>query len=583
MLIETLPPHMAYEGMLDWQREAIASGHPHFYHDPARHPNCFPFRKQWLFHMCDAKYRLLGGAAGPGKSRGILEEGCRQALEHDGVTTAIFRRSYPELAESVIIKFLQFVHPQWLGKKGYKYSESDHTVYWPNGSRTLFRYCATEKDAALHLGAEYQFIGIDELTQLPYIVWKLLTSRLRSPVAGTRPNAAGATNPGDIGSDWVKSLFIDGEPAMEMDETERMRYDPSEYAFIPAKVTDNPIYANDQNYMDILRKLPQREQARFLFGDWENYKGAYFSAWQPAHDTVPHDYFLNLWGPQPWQPIWISIDWGSTHHAYASWHTFVTLTLDEPEQPSVVDNSREGRHAAIVAEAARGNKREIASNFDVMITYREMLVKGLGEEALAEEIVRATPQSERPRVGNIFLSPDCGFSSELMRGYKIGSVFERHRMPRARAAFAERVDGLALMHEKLRAVDEKGDYFQSYDGEPWPKWCITDACKNAIKAIPWAVVNPKPGKDGDILAEGDSPLLDVLDGLRYGIASYQYGEAKPAAERKREVISKMPLVGSARWVADKMFDQAEKREEAEQSGGGWAIKSWRRRGRRGMC
>jgi hypothetical protein len=413
-------------------------------------------------------------------------------------------------------------------------------------------------------------------------VWKLLTSRLRCPVAGTKPNAAGASNPGGIGSDWVKSLFIDHEPCMEMDETERMRYNPAEYAFIPAKVTDNPIYASDENYMDILRKLPQREQARFLFGDWENYNGAYFSAWHAQTDTMDHDWFLRLWGKQYWQPIWISIDWGSTHHAYASWHTFLTLPLDEQTAPVALDDSREGRHKAIAAETARGNKREIASTFDVMITYREMLVKGLGEEALAEEIIRATPEPERTRVQHVYLSPECGFSSELMRGYKIGSVFVQRGMPRAVKAFDSRVDGWALMHEKLRAVDESGAYFQSYQGNPWPKWCITEACKNAIKAIPWAVTNPKPGKDGDILAEGDSPLLDVLDGLRYGIASYQYGGAKPAAERKREVTSQMPLVGSARWVAGKMFDQIEKQQDAEEGDPGWQSKRWRNRGRRGM-
>jgi hypothetical protein len=73
--------------------------------------------------------------------------------------------------------------------------------------------------------------------------------------------------------------------------------------------------------------------------------------------------------------------------------------------------------------AAHGNKRDGASQFDVTISYREMLVKGLGEEALAEEIVHKTPQNERSRAWNNFLSPECGFSSELMRGWKIGSVF----------------------------------------------------------------------------------------------------------------------------------------------------------------
>jgi hypothetical protein len=167
MLIESLPPKDSFRKMNDQERALIISGVPHMYHNPRRHPDCWPFEKQWLFHYSTARFKVFGGAAGPGKRRAILEEACSQALAFPGVTTAIFRRSYPELGESIIIKFLESIHPQWDGRRGYRYSNSEHTVYWPNGSRTLFRYCATENDAALHLGVEYQFIGIDELTQLP--------------------------------------------------------------------------------------------------------------------------------------------------------------------------------------------------------------------------------------------------------------------------------------------------------------------------------------------------------------------------------------------------------------------------------
>ena len=50
--------------------------------------------------------------------------------------------------------------------------------------------------------------------------------------------------------------------------------------------------------------------------------------------------------------------------------------------------------------------------------------------------------------------------------------------------------------------------------------------------VPWAVADPD--KDGDIIADGDSPNLDILDGLRYRIASYEYSAPKPAGERIKE-------------------------------------------------
>jgi hypothetical protein len=55
---------------------------------------------------------------------------------------------------------------------------------------------------------------------------------------------AGATNPGNIGHAWVKSLWIDKKPASGMEHSDE--YDPGDYDFIPARVTDNPIYASDQ-------------------------------------------------------------------------------------------------------------------------------------------------------------------------------------------------------------------------------------------------------------------------------------------------------------------------------------------------
>src|SRR5580658_6700097 len=109
------------------QRAAIAEGERHSYHDPARHPGCDAFEKQQEFHDSMAKFRLFGGAAGPGKSRALLEEACFQAQETGGVTTAVFRSSYPELQESIILKFLQFIHPQWEKNPKYKYVDSEHT------------------------------------------------------------------------------------------------------------------------------------------------------------------------------------------------------------------------------------------------------------------------------------------------------------------------------------------------------------------------------------------------------------------------------------------------------------------------
>src|SRR5438034_6650878 len=91
-----------------------------------------PFSRQKLFHKSDAKYRLFGGAAGPGKTKALLWEAITQALETDGSDTLLLRRTYQELESSLLTYFRRDV-PRSLYKS---YNEAKHVVTWQNGSTT---------------------------------------------------------------------------------------------------------------------------------------------------------------------------------------------------------------------------------------------------------------------------------------------------------------------------------------------------------------------------------------------------------------------------------------------------------------
>jgi hypothetical protein len=209
-----------------------------------------PFAKQCDFHKSPAKYRLFGGAAGPGKSMALLMEAVVQANDNMGSNTLLLRRTFPELEQSLLLYFRKEI-PRELYSS---FNDSKHVVTWLNGSTTRFGYCAAENDVYQYQGAEFLFIGIDELTLFTLRQWQFLTSRNRCPIARTFPNMAGATNPGNIGHAWVKSLWIDKQPAAGMENPEC--YDPADYDFISARVHDNPIYAADQNYLKTLAALP---------------------------------------------------------------------------------------------------------------------------------------------------------------------------------------------------------------------------------------------------------------------------------------------------------------------------------------
>jgi hypothetical protein len=301
---------------------ADASAAPNDASDPAADPDmpkrCLPyepFAKQAAFHASPAKYRLFGGAAGPGKSKALLMEAIVQADEHPGANTLLLRRTFPELEQSLLLYFRRDVPRELYAN----FNESKHVVTWPNGSTTRFGYCAAENDVYQYQGAEFLFIGIDELTLFTLRQWQFLTSRNRCPVPGTFPNMAGATNPGNIGHAWVKSLWIDKQPAGGMENPEC--YDPDDYDFIPARVHDNPIYATDDNYLKTLAALPSHLRRAFLDGDWDVFAGQYFDRF----DVTRHVTRAEQIEWKPWWPRWISIDWGFEHPAATYWHASVPV------------------------------------------------------------------------------------------------------------------------------------------------------------------------------------------------------------------------------------------------------------------
>ena len=76
-----------------------------------------PTQKQRLFHTSSADEVLFGGAAGGGKSKACVMEALILCLRHPETHAYLFRRSYPELRDTLILEALRSI-PKGLGKKG---------------------------------------------------------------------------------------------------------------------------------------------------------------------------------------------------------------------------------------------------------------------------------------------------------------------------------------------------------------------------------------------------------------------------------------------------------------------------------
>src|SRR3989475_6168463 len=324
--------------------------------------SAFPRQKE--FHESKAKYRLFGGASGPGKTKALLWEAIRQALEVAGCDTLLLRRTYPELESSLLTYFRRDV-PRALYKS---YNESKHLVTWKNGSITRFGYCRNENDVYQYQGAEFLFIGIDELTHFTMKQWQFLTSRNRCSVPGSFCNMAAATNPGNIGHAWVKALWVDKQPPSGFERGDL--YNPRDYDFIRARIDDNPIYANDLEYRRTLEALPEHLRRAFLDREWNVFAGQYFDIFDIGRHTArPEEIRLEHWWPR-----WISIDWGFQHNSAVYWHCAVPASAFYGCHPERSEGSQPYNSLRSFGPPRGGPQDDSASAVRTrIVTYREFV------------------------------------------------------------------------------------------------------------------------------------------------------------------------------------------------------------------
>ena len=465
-------------------------------HKPAESYN--PFPQQQKFRDSTKKYRLFGGAAGPGKTRALLEEAIRLAENCAGSDSLLLRRTYPELESSLIAQFRRHVPRH----KYRSYNEAKHLVTLANGSTIRFGYCRNENDVYQYQGAEFLFIGIDELTHFTLKQWQFLTSRNRCPIPGTFPCMAGATNPGNIGHAWVKALWVDKAPPSGFERPEQ--YDASDYDFIRARIEDNPIYANDLNYRKTLEALPEQLRKAFLEGDWNVFAGQYFDLFEIGRHTARPEEL----GMQDWWPRWISIDWGFQHPSAVYWHCAMprnpwagadrskrnpsTATAKAAASAPLGSAQDRRDHGIALGASADGVRDETAAR---IVTYREFVQNGLSPRMLGQAIAE---RCKGEKIQEIYLSPDAFAhrTSEASIAEQLGEVLAQNGLPRPTPADDDRIGGWQLMYQLLEQ----------------DAWVITENCGKLMECLPQLVRDNRRVEDVRKM-EGDDPA----DAARYGI------------------------------------------------------------------
>ena len=269
-----------------------------------------PNEKQKLFFTAKTRFIAYGGARGGGKSWAVRKKAMLLALGYPGIRILIMRRTFPELRENHILPLMNDL----IGIARYK--ETEKAFLFPNGSRLRFGYCENENDVGQYQGQEFDVIFIDEATHFSEIQFKTLTACLRG--ANRFPKRMYLTcNPGGVGHQWVKRLFIDKEY--------RKGENPQEYTFISAKVYDNKaLIETDTGYVSMLESLPEDLRRAWLEGNWNVFAGQYFTEFkEELHVIEPcpipeywRRYFTMDYGLDMLAGYWIAVDEGGRAYVY---------------------------------------------------------------------------------------------------------------------------------------------------------------------------------------------------------------------------------------------------------------------------
>ena len=207
---------------------------------------------------------LYGGAAGGGKSVSLLAASL-QFMDCLNYHALLLRRTFKDLDRPGGL--IPMSHG-WLTGKARWRADAKQWVF-DNGNTLNFGHCESENDIYQYQGAEFAFIGFDELTQWPEWAYTYMSSRLRRKAEATYPlRIRAGSNPGGIGHTWVYRRFV---------AKDLLR--PEDRMFVPAKLDDNP-HLDKEQYLSALSQLDAITLAQLRDGDWQaTHTGGVF----PAH------------------------------------------------------------------------------------------------------------------------------------------------------------------------------------------------------------------------------------------------------------------------------------------------------------
>jgi hypothetical protein len=449
---------------------------------------------QYTFINCRAQIALFGGQSGGGKTN-VLVADSAQEWQNPNFRGVIIRESFQEM-QNIMDEMDTIYRP--LGAR-----HTDGKKFWrfPAGGQMRLGYMAVDDDIKKFTGKPISFLGIDEAQfQTEARIRKILPWVATPPSYGLRDRVRMTANPS---TPWLKKLFLNNE--CPVCHPERSTIPAAIYAgarwnedddfvmmttaFIPAKLSENPLY--DEQKKAALMSQTADVRRKLLDGCWCHTEGAFLPFLNESYYR-PYSEADEQW----WHTHFLSMDYGYSSSAAA------TGLYSVNEQGTIF-------------KIMEDSQRKMYSQEYAHHIAQKMILRKIGSPEQRCRIVSAYADSAMDQHNGATGRSNLEIINEVMSQHGVHFI-KGAKAPQASAQ---------LLAGKLKRRE----------------YVITRACPKTWEC--WTTRKADPNKSGEVLKVPGDELDDQKDVDLYALNNFCQGTKKPAEVATAEKIAELEKQG----------------------------------------